>query len=61
MKYTEQQLNNWRRYEGIRESGLFNMFDPMARAMTDMSKSEWLFCMQNYADLRKEAMKGESK
>ena len=61
MNYTEQQLNNWRIYEDIRGSGAFNMFDPRARAITTMSKSEWLFCMQNYADLRKEAMKGESK
>lgn len=58
MKYTDQQLNNWRIYEGIRQCGMFNMFDPRARQMTTMSKSEWVFCMEHYADLKQHATQG---
>lgn len=55
MKYTQQQLDNWREYESIRASGEFNMFDPRARRMSEMSVSEWVFCMEHYADLREHA------
>lgn len=58
MKYTEQQLNNWRIYESIRQCGMFNMFDPRARQMTTMSTSEWTFCMKHYADLKEHATQG---
>lgn len=50
--YSDNQLRNWERYERIRLSGAFNMFDPRARELTSMSKSEWVFCMDNYAALR---------
>jgi hypothetical protein len=55
VKFTEQQLNNWRIYEGIRKSGLFNMFDPRAMAMTNMSGQEWTFCMKHFAELKQQA------
>lgn len=61
MKYSERQLNNWRIYENIRASGMFNMFDPSARRLTDMSASEWGFCMDHYSDLKEHATKGEMK
>ena len=61
MKYTDQQLQNWRIYEGIRESGMFNMFDSRARQMTNMSKSEWVFCMEHYNDLKKHATQGAAQ
>jgi hypothetical protein len=57
MRYTEQQLENWRTYERIREEGMFNMFDPRARDMTNMSSSEWTFCITHYADLKQHATK----
>jgi hypothetical protein len=61
MKYSEQQLKDWSAYERIRESGLFNMFDPRARDLTTMSSSEWVFCMEHYEDLKQHATQGESK
>lgn len=61
MKHSEKQLENWRIYEDIRASGVFNMFDPRARSITAMSKDEWVYCMEHYASLRQEAMKGGSK
>ena len=32
-------------------SGEFNMFDPQARAMTDLTKAEWTTIMQEYDKL----------
>ena len=61
MKYSETQLENWRIYENIRASGVFNMFDPMARSLTNLSKDEWVYCMEHYIGLRQEATKGEVK
>jgi hypothetical protein len=59
-KFSESQLDNWRIYEAIRASGLFNMFDPQARGLTNMSKSEWVFCMEHYAELKQAATTGET-
>lgn len=56
--YSENQIKNWQIYERIRQSGMFNMFDPRARGMTTMSISEWVFCIEHYADLR-DACEGE--
>ena len=61
MKYSETQLENWRIYENIRASGVFNMFDPMARSLTNLSKDEWVYCMEHYIGLRQEATKGETE
>ena len=57
MKYSETQLDNWRKYESVREQGMFNMFDPRAMSLTTMSKDEWVFCMEHYIGLKQEAMK----
>ena len=37
-------------YEAVRQSGLYNMFDPRAREMTNLTKEEW----QNLTDQIKE-------
>ena len=49
MKITKEQ---WDKYRGVQDSGLFNMFDPQARAMTDLSKQEWLHIIKNYSELK---------
>lgn len=38
-------------YVRVQKSGEFNMFDPQARAMTNLSKSEWVTIMQDYSKL----------
>ena len=44
----------WNEYRAIQDSGMFNMFSPDARAMTDISKDKWLYIIKNYSQLRKE-------
>ena len=38
-------------YKKVQMSGEFNMFDPQARAMTDLTKAEWVTIMQEYDKL----------
>ena len=38
-------------YKKVQESGMFNMFDPQARQMTNLSKEEWVKIMQEYKKL----------
>ena len=38
-------------YKKVQMSGEFNMFDPQARAMTTLTKEEWVKIMQEYKKL----------
>lgn len=38
-------------YEGIRQGGLYNMFDPRAREHTTLTKEQWLGIIKQYSDL----------
>ena len=38
-------------YKEVQMSGDFNMFDPQARAMTDLTKAEWVTIMKDYKKL----------
>ena len=39
-------------YVTVQKSGMFNMFDPRARAMTSLSKNEWVHIITNYTELK---------
>ena len=45
MRITKEDFDN---YLFVQESGMYNMFDPKARALTNMSMGQWLDIMQNY-------------
>lgn len=63
--YTRQPINKSKRkdnmiditkekfdeYVTVQRSGMFNMFDPQARAMTTLTKEEWTTIMQEYKKL----------
>ena len=51
-EFTFIQLENFRRYEEVREEGLYNMFDPRARELTGLSEKDYIFVMNNYSDLK---------
>ena len=42
-------------YVEIQEMGAYNMFDPRARELTDMTKAEWVYIMKNYSELKDRA------
>ena len=35
-------------YVAVQKSGLYNMFDPNARALTSLSKEDWIHIISNY-------------
>ena len=55
MKFTEQEIKNWELYEEVRASGAYNMFDPMARLNTGLSRADYGFVMDNYSALKAQA------
>ena len=51
-KFTDKQIENFTEFEGIRVSGVINMFDAKTGCeMTGMTKEVWFFCMKNYNEL----------
>tara|TARA_R100000655_G_scaffold29559_4_gene59768 strand:+ start:4323 stop:4541 length:219 start_codon:yes stop_codon:yes gene_type:complete len=38
-------------YKRVQQSGMYNMFDPQARQMTNLSKEQWVKIMQEYKKL----------
>jgi hypothetical protein len=54
MKFTKEELENWKKYERVRKEGKWNMFDVNAQVATGLSKEEFVFCMKNYTELKKE-------
>ena len=45
-------------YVEIQEMGTYNMFDPRARELTDLSKAEWVYIMKNYSELKEKYHEG---
>ena len=43
--------DKWESYRWVQKGGLYNMFDPNAREMTELTKNEWLYIMKNYSEL----------
>ena len=48
MEITAEQFHE---YLAVQDSGMFNMFEPRAREMTNLSKKEWLHIISNYDEL----------
>ena len=42
----------WDEYRDVQDSGLYNMFTPDARALTSLSRDEWLYILKNYSELK---------
>ena len=57
MKFTEQQISDWRKYEKVRKGGRFNMFDPRAQSATGLERCEYLFVLKHFDELKKVAEK----
>ena len=47
----EISKEQFKEYTDVQNTGMFNMFDPNARACTDLSKNEWIDIMKNYDEL----------
>ena len=49
----------WNEYRDVQDSGEFNMYDPRAREMTSLSRSEWIYILKNYSELKEKYEGGE--
>ena len=56
--FSEDEVADYHRYEAVRSAGKFNMFELCARIATKLTEPQYLFVMQNFDGLRKQA-KGE--
>lgn len=61
MTFTPEQITHWKRYEKVRRSGRWNMFDPRARQATGLSDEEYSFVLENFSELKEAAEKPEAK
>lgn len=56
--FTVQQIENWEKFESVRQSGVINMYDARTGCeLTGLTKEEWVFCMSNYSSLKQAAEK----
>ena len=44
-------MADWVQYRAIQELGVYNMLDPNARKLSDMSKGKWLFIIKHYSKI----------
>tara|TARA_R110002020_G_scaffold162945_1_gene348864 strand:- start:464 stop:637 length:174 start_codon:yes stop_codon:yes gene_type:complete len=49
MKITKEQ---WNEYRDVQINSIYNMLDPNARAMTDLTRQEWIHIIKNYTQLK---------
>jgi hypothetical protein len=49
--YTKKQINDFKKYEAVRKSGRYNMFDRRALIASGLDKDEYLFVMDHYSKL----------
>jgi hypothetical protein len=50
-KYSDEVINDWKRYERVRLGGAFNMFDPRAREATGLTSDRYVFILKHYSDI----------
>ena len=57
----EVTMDEWIQYRAIQDSGMFNMFDPQAREMTDVSLEKWINIIKNYSELKEKFEEGDDE
>ena len=52
IEFTFEHLANLAAFEEVRDSGLYNMLDPRARAASGLSREDYAFAMKHYSKLK---------
>ena len=60
MAFTAQQLDNFLKYETVRKSGKYHMWDMRAIQKSGLTQEEYFFVMKHYLQLREQAQGEES-
>lgn len=50
--FTEREIKNFRRYEKVRSSGLYNMLSPQARIECGLNQVDFVNVQLNYTELK---------
>ena len=48
----EISKEDWESYRFVQKSGEYNMFDPRARQLSDLTKDKWIYIIKNYNELK---------
>ena len=51
-KYSDKDISDWHLYERVRLLGKFNMYDPRAIDMTQLTRERYIFIMEHYNEIR---------
>ena len=52
MKFTDKQLADFRAFYRVKQTGIYNMLHPSARAEAGLERAEYMFVIKNYEALR---------
>ena len=55
MKFTEQQIADFKAYDEVRQEGMYNMLSPQAQQLTGLDRDSYMFVLRNYAELAQAA------
>lgn len=50
--FSNYQITNWRRYERVRASGKWNIWDERAMIESGLERADYIFCLKNYQRLK---------
>lgn len=60
--FTGKQISNWEAYEKLRKAGTINMCLVGAGCkLSGLTRDEYIFCMENYLDLKHAAQVAKDK
>lgn len=54
MQFTKEQLEHFRKYERVRSSGRYNMWDSRAVIATGLTQEQYVYVMGAYDQLREQ-------
>jgi len=57
-KFTDKQISDWRKYEKVRKGGRYNMFSPQAMNAVKLDRDDYMFVIENFAELQNAAETG---
>lgn len=55
IKFTEQDIADFKAYDEVRQEGRYNMMSRQAQDMTGLDRDRYLFVLRNYVELAQAA------
>ena len=58
-KFTQQQIEDFKTYDEVRQEGRYNMMSPQAQQLTGLDRDRYMFVLRNYVELAQAANEQE--